>query len=170
MENSSQPAGYVALCHEFCVTVDSAREALPADFCRDMLRYLPRIYISAFDLDADGDMAGELYAALDEEAYLVVSSAVAGLMGEHDTYLDTFADDMKYSDTPVAASVSEDIADLYQVFFDFVATVRDIPSELLPEVLGAMKAAFTEYWGAVLCRAMKAIHAVYTSNVLNSEQ
>ena len=41
-------------------------------------------------------------------------------MAEEDIYLEVFLEDMKYSDTPISASVSENLADLYQEFFNLI--------------------------------------------------
>ncbi len=37
---------------EYCRTAEGAAGAESRDFCAAMLRYLPRIYITAFDLEA----------------------------------------------------------------------------------------------------------------------
>lgn len=62
--------------------------------------------------------------ALEEDYYDAVRMRVAALLGEDDTYLEVFEQDMKYSDTPIAASISEGLADLFQVFYNIVQTAR----------------------------------------------
>ncbi len=47
-------------------------------------------------------------------------------MGEDDVFLETFEEDMKYSDTPVAASVSESLADIFQPLYNFYICCKRI--------------------------------------------
>lgn len=175
MEQSAPQTGavaLVALCHEYCIAVENCAGTGPADFCRSMLRLLPRIYITAFDLRPDGEneegeSTGAQYAALEEDEYLSVKDKLAALFGEHDTYLDTFSEDMKYSDTPIASSIAEQLADLYQATYDFVYTVRESSSGLLPEILPDVKFRFQAYWSETLCNALRAINSLYQKEVFN---
>ena len=47
--------------------------------------------------------------------YELVRNQIATLLGESDTYLETFHPDMQYSDTPIAAFISENLADVYRI-------------------------------------------------------
>ena len=88
----------VALCHEYCLTIDSAGECSDAaDFTRRLLGLLPRIYITAFDLPYAPEEAEDISGILDEEQYAGVCSSVARIYGEHDTYLDALHEDMPTS-------------------------------------------------------------------------
>lgn len=89
---------------------------------------------------------------------------MAALMGENDTYLEVFEEDMKYSDTPIAASVSEGLADLFQVFYNFIESVKDAPSYLVTAALASLKYDFENYWSATLCNVMRPLnHIKYNS-------
>ena len=41
---------FIALCNEYCMAIENARESSHDEFIAEMLRLLPRIYISATDL------------------------------------------------------------------------------------------------------------------------
>lgn len=164
--NANSGIALVALCHEYCVAIDGASSSVPHDFVRRLLGLLPRIYITAFDLPAFPDGEEYIPPALTEEDYVGVSSALASVFGENDTFLETFHEDMKYSDTPIASSVSELLADLYQTFFDFTSVVRDLPADSLDEVLGDMAARFKEYWSENLCNALKVLNYLYMNDLL----
>lgn len=162
----------IALCHQYCTTLEQAVQSEPESFCRSMLQLLPRIYITVFDLKpyADDDDTpiqenDTIYDELDEDSYIAVRDSLAALMGEHDTFLDTNVEDMKYSDTPIASSVSECLADLYQSAYNFVATVRESPTEILPDVLADMKWRFTSYWGDTLCNVLRIVNSLYLSGI-----
>lgn len=154
------------LAVEFCRTVDGCGESEPADFCMAMMRYLPRIYMTALDLkpyeDSEaGDDNGAIADALDEEQYDAVMSRMATLLGEHDTYLDTFVEEMCFSDTPVAVSLSEQLADIYQTAYDLSAAMREAVAEIVPDIMADFKYRFDEYLSETICNALRATNFIY---------
>lgn len=154
----------IALCNEYCAAVENSAEADSRSFTDTMLRLLPRIYISASDLSADNmEEAMGLDSALDENHYDEVRNAMAALMGENDTYLEVFEEDMKYSDTPVAVSISEGLADLFQVFYNFINTVRDTTDETVRLALQSVAEDFRGYWSQTLCNTLRAINHLKTN-------
>lgn len=71
---------------------------------------------------------------------------------------------MKYSDTPIAASVSEGLADIFQVMYNLLDAIRDMPEEVVLSALVAVKDDFEAYWSRVLCNVLRALnHIRYTS-------
>jgi hypothetical protein len=153
---------FIALCNEYCNAVEIARESERQEFIDSMLRLLPRIYITASDLQTDLLDDNETYieSALEEDYYDSMRRNVALLLGEDDAYLDVFEDDMKYSETPIAASISEGVADLFQVMFNFLETVRNAPNDLINEAVETMRDDFQHYWSLKLCDVLRAINAL----------
>ena len=98
--------------------------------------------------------------ALDEDYYDSVRRGVESVMGEDDTYLDVFEEDMKYSDTPISASIAEGCADLFQVFYNYLETVREAPTELIEEATETLREDFAQYWARTLCNVLRAVNAV----------
>lgn len=151
---------FIALAKEYCTAVANP----PADlqeFVADMLRLLPRIYITASDLAVDSlDEGGYLDQAMDEDTYTDIMGRVSGMLGFDDSYLEVFMSDMKYSDTPIATTISEGLADIAQVLFNLLATVREAPEPVVEEALYAVKAEFAEYWSQTLCNVLRALNAV----------
>ena len=80
------------------------------------------------------------------------------LLGEDDVYLEVFEEDMKYSDTPIATTVSENLADIYQELYNFVMTLQNAPTEVAVDVIYALKDSFKSYWGQTLVNVMRALH------------
>lgn len=162
----------VGLCVEYCRLLDSAtaQEVNDArDFVRSLLGLLPRIYITAFDInlsDEDEAAADDIPQRLDEDQYSAVAGACSRILGQEDTYLDTFSEDMKYSDTPIAASISESLADLYQAFYDFAHYVRELGADVLEGAAAEMKIRFTDYWSEQLCNALRALNRLYSQDLL----
>lgn len=154
------------LAVEYCKYLESCAEEEGADFCQQMLRYLPRIYMTAFDLKPYGESTegadnGAIIDELDEEQYENIRTQAAGVLGEFDTYLDTMVDDMRFSDTPVAVSLAEQLADIYQTAYDFAQSMRETPTEAVPEVLADFKYRFDSYLSQTICSAMRATDFIY---------
>lgn len=152
---------FIALTNEYCQVLENADNVTRDDFLASMLKILPRIYIIANDLEdnfAIGNYDIEPY--LTEDVYTQVQNSLLRLLAEEDVYLEVFVEDMKYSDTPIAASISENLADLYQVFYNFIATLKDAPTDAQFELIGECKHDFHDYWGQILCNVLRAIHSV----------
>ncbi len=157
---------FIALCNEYCQTLERVREADRDDFVASMLRLLPRIYISASDLKIDSVLVDAyIDGKLDEDYYDAIRRGVENLLGPDDTYLEVFEEDMKYSDTPIAASISESLADIFQVFYNFLETVKDVPEELVILGLIAVKEDFESYWSRILCNVLRALNQLRYSAV-----
>lgn len=166
---SPNSLAFIALSNEYCAAMEQAPESTASDFCRSMLRLLPRIYISASDLRTDDLDEGYIDPAMDEDMYNAVSSGISALLGEHDTYLEVFEEDMKYSDTPIAASISEGLTDLMQVLYNCVEAVKDAPVEVIHPVLSAVAEDFRNYWSRILCNQLRALNALVYSGQLEDE-
>ena len=153
---------FIGLCNEYCAAVENARETTRDEFVASMLRLLPRLYISATDLAASGTAMEECYieSSLDEEYYEAMRRNIENLMGPDDSYLEVFEEDMKFSDTPIAASISESLADLFQVCYEFVETIRDAPDYLVQNALRAVSDDFGSYWSRILCNVLRALNYV----------
>lgn len=151
---------FIGLCNEFCVAVENARESSREEFTDLMLRLLPRIYIAASDLTIDTPEYADPYidSVLEEDYYDAIRRNMETLFGEDDMYLEVFEEDMKYSDTPVAASISEGLADIFQVLYNFINTAREATDETLNTTLMAVRDDFRAYWSASLCNVLRAIN------------
>lgn len=157
---------FIALCNEYCRAIESAAETERSDFVASMTRLLPRIYISACDL-AGGTMMDEpiyITPSLEEEYYDSLRRNIENIFGADDTYLEVFEADMKYSDTPIAASISENLTDIFQSCFNFVEMIRDAPDEIVSDAIGAMKEDFETYWGTILCNVMRPLNQLRFSD------
>ena len=165
MENSKlapNSLAFIALSNEFCSAIENAMEFEKEDFVAKMLKMLPRIYMTVTDIDIE-ESNEDYYALpyLDESVYDNLRSQLAALMGEDDVFLETFEEDMKYSDAPVSATISEDLADIYQQLYNFVASDRDVDTEAINSIIITCKEDFASYWGQTLCNVLRALHSVF---------
>ena len=82
------------------------------------------------------------------------------MLGANDDYLDTFVDEMKYSDKPILKTISEDLADVYQDIGNFLSAYQTENEEVMFVAVAKVVKSFTEYWGGRLLSAMRALHEV----------
>lgn len=151
---------FVTVALEYCTFVESAGHSGLFDFVDKAVKLLPLLYLKASllpDVEND-DVEPEL--TVTEDMYESVRNRIAGLLGEEDSYLDTFHPDMQYSDTPIAAFISENLADVYQDTGNFISLFREGNEEVMQGAIALCRNNFREYWGQQLLNALKALHVV----------
>lgn len=163
---------FIALCNEYCTLLQGSESLTTLTFTEKLLRLLPRIYICACDLKPELTIdSSEVWISqsLTEEEYDYIKSSIGRLYGENDVYLEVFEEDMKYSETPVATSISENMADIYQALYDFLQTVRMGTDEIVAEAVDAICNSFREYWSAILCNVLRALNHLWSKGLLETE-
>ena len=156
----------IALCREYCSLVENADRMDAREFTGHAVKLLPRIYISATDLERmvtaveeDEDTAG-LDNYLEEDYYEALRLRLENIFGPDDVYLEVFEQEMRYSDTPVRASLAEGLCDLFQEFYNFTESVRGAVSEdYLALTLNAMGDEFRGVWSQTLVNLMRPLNA-----------
>lgn len=159
---SSRLLEVVSMSKTYCETCQEAMQYTKQEFTDRMLDLLPRIYWNFFDLSA-GISLGEMdYFSdyVDESLYEEISSGIASIMGGSDIYLETFEEDMKYSETPISASISEGLADIFQPLYNFVSIVHDSEGSQLQEAFINCKEDFENYWSQTLCNVLRALNNI----------
>lgn len=150
---------------EYCMTLEKAPEMEKSEFVNTILGHLPQLYIyfstkeeqkqeSAYD----AEYSEGCYSYVDEEFYNHVRDGVQRLFGEDDIYLEAFQEAMRYSDTPVAASISEGLADIFQDLYNFISIVKDSGGDQIDEAFSRCRENFHSYWGQILCNLMRPLH------------
>ena len=173
MELNTNSIAFIGLCNEYCLAVENARETTLREFVASMLKLLPRLYIAASDLNVvrpiDEDDEPYLDSYLDEDYYESVRREIETVMGADDVYLEVFEEDMKYSDTPIGASISEGVCDIFQVLYNFITMVRDAPAETIHMALVAVKDEFDSYWSQKLCNLLRPLNHICHNAVDDDE-
>lgn len=155
---------FASLAGKYCDALQRTPRTEKDVFVGEMLRLLPSIYASISSIGMDElpyDVTEEYYSTyVEEQDYEAVRRSAEALLGEDDIFLETFEEDMKYSETPIAASISEGLADIFQDLYNFSARVRDSEGEALGGALRECKENFEAYWGQTLCNVMRALHNI----------
>lgn len=152
----------IAMANEYCHDIESTLEKDRVEFVTAMLKLLPRIYIVITDVEdkEDNNELDYIDSYLYEDTYNNVRENVYRLMGEDDVYLEVFEEDMKYSDTPIATTISENLADIYQELYNFLMTLQNVPTEVATNLIYVLKDNFKSYWGQTLVNVMRALHSL----------
>ena len=158
---------FVTVALEFCGLVESTERYSLFSFVDKAIKILPLLYLKATLLPVVGEMEEEYDEPeqfVTENTYEAIRYRVADLLGEYDTFLETFHPDMPYSDTPVVATISENLADIYQDLGNFAALFRQENEHVMEQALYDCEENFRLYWGQKLLNALKALHTVRFSD------
>jgi len=161
--------GVTSLAADYCAVCENAGEMEKDEFIDRMLDSLPRLYWEFFDISAEDVVLLEEYdffsSYVDEDYYESVRRHIESVLGPDDVFLETFEEDMKYSDTPIAASVAESLADIFQPLFNFISVVKDTDGDRIVEAYMQCKEDFESYWSQTLCNVLRALnHIRYSGN------
>ncbi len=152
---------FVTVALEFCTFAENAGQSDWLDFADKAVKLLPLLYLKANLLPAveeNEDIEPE--QTVTEDMYEGVRTRIAALLGDKDSYLETFHADMQYSDTPIAAFISENLADIYQDMGNFISLFRQGNEEVMLEAIALCRTNFREFWGQQLLNALKALHFI----------
>ncbi|RHJ95399.1 DUF5063 domain-containing protein [Parabacteroides bouchesdurhonensis] len=161
---------FVTVALEYCSFIETTGRFGLYEFVDKSVKLLPLLYLKATLLpEVEQNEDVELEFSVTEDMYESVRNQVAGLLGEKDSYLETFHPDMQYSDAPIAAFISENLADVYQDTGNFISLFKQENEEVMREAIALCRTNFREYWGQQLLNALKALHTVRYEDEENLE-
>lgn len=150
---------FVAVGVEYCHLLENAADGVTSDFIDKSTKILPLLYLKASLLPEREPESDELVEEfVTEEAYAVIVNTISALLKEKDDYLETFHPEMKFSDTAVLASISEDLADVYQDVKNFVMVFSLGHEPSMHDAMVVCRENFATFWGQKLVNAMGALH------------
>jgi len=152
---------FVTVVAETCLFLEHTAEHSRNDFISQSTKLLSLLYAKAVVLEAPEAVFDDVPERfVTEDDYQYVREKIEILLGNDNIYLEVFHPQMKYSDTPIAAFISEDLADIYQELKDFAANYRMGVPDIMNDALVVCLEAFAEHWGQKLLNALRAIHAL----------
>lgn len=160
----------ITIAQRYSLAVQTARETPRMEFVDAMLSLLPQLYLAFSQAEIDEVTAQEAQEAfmpsyLDEEYYDAMRRNMETLLGEDDTYLETFESGMKYSDTPIAASIAEGLADIFQAIYNFCEVVKASDGLQADLAIAVCKENFESWWSQTLCNVLRPLNSLkYTIN------
>ena len=161
---------FVTVAAETCLFLEHAAEFSQTDFIQKAVKILPLLYLNVSLLETPAPVFDDpTEKFVNEEDYLFVREQIEQLLGADDSYLEVFHPDMAISDTPIAAFISENLADIYQELKDFAANYQLEDVDIMNDALVACIEAFGEHWGQKLLNALRALHALRFSDGFGAE-
>lgn len=152
----------VQVAAQTCLFLEHSVEEEQFNFVEKLCRLLPLLYLKAHMLPLPQRMNDDyLQDFVTEEDYNFVLNGVKQQLGTDDTYLEVFVEEMKYSDEPVMATISENLADIYQELKNLAANYQTENEYVMNDALLSCLEAFREHWGQKLLNAMRALHILW---------
>lgn len=152
---------FITVAVEYCSFLEKISEYKKTELTDTLTKILPLLYLKSSLLPSI-DIEYEIYPeiSVDESTYNYILSQAYDKYKGDDTYLEVFLDDMKYSDTPISASISEDLTDIYQDLKNFASIYQRGIEESMYEALIICQENFVLYWGQKLVNVLRALHSL----------
>ena len=158
---SQQIIDFVTIGAQFCLFLERFSEYEKNSFPKMLLSLCARLYACSCTLPlTEPVLEGESQRFVSEEEYDYVHSGVAQILGNDDAYIDVFVEDMRYSDVPITAYISENMADVYQELKNMLMNYQTEVEEVMNDALYECMEAYKEHWGQKLLNGMRALHVI----------
>jgi hypothetical protein len=156
---------FVTVAVQICLYLEHISEHEKSDFIEKMLCLLPLLYLKARLLPKNTEeLDGYPERFVTEQEYEDLRQFIALNLGSDDAYLEVFVEDMRYSDEPITAFISENIADIYQEIKDMAYNYQTREESVMNDALVNCLEAFEQHWGQKLLNVLRPLHALSLSN------
>lgn len=157
---------FVTVANEFCALAEGMEQMNRYETVDNFHKILPFLYMKAVMLPEISDSYEDIFDKyVTEEIYTGIKNSIELKMGQYDAYHEVFNEDFQYDDKPIAASISEDIADIYQDVKDFIMLYRMGTDEIVNDGVWELQNNFKLYWGQKLTNCLRALHQLRYGNV-----
>jgi Domain of unknown function (DUF5063) len=150
---------FVAVANEFCKYTEHATELKGDELLKILQRILPLMYLKASllpKLDPFFENGNEKFVT--EADWNNINEILKEKFGTANDYLEVFDEKINDTEGAVAASISEDIADIYQDMKDFLLLYQTGTGEVMNDAVWECRMNFENFWGQKLVNSMRAIH------------
>lgn len=157
---SKEVIEFTAVANEYCAFVESAAKYDGLQILRFMQKLLPLLYSKVLLLpDFESLIEEEQEKFVREEDWQAVKDTIIVKLGEANDYIEIYDDSTEFSQETIPASISENMADIYQDLKDYLIAYSIGTVELMNEALWNCQDSFKLYWGQKLVSSLKAIHS-----------
>lgn len=162
---------FVTVSVEFCAILEGEEKLQRMEWINRMLKILPLLYLKASLLpETVSSLEDEPEIFVQQEDYSRIENRVSLIMGEEDIYLDVFIDEMKYSDRPISAFVSENIADIYQDVRNFISVYQFELTDQMQNAINICFSNFKTYWGQKLVNVLRPLNALFYKEYISTDE
>ena len=163
---------FVAVANEFCKYAERASEVNGNDLLKILQRILPLLYIKASllpDLEPFFEDRNEKFVT--ESDWNKIHDTLKNKFGKADDFLEIYDDKLTEPDIPVACSLAEYMADIYQDVKDFLLLYQTGTNEVMNDAVWECRLNFENIWGQKLVNSMKAINRfIYSDEGVGLEE
>ena len=150
---------FVAVANEFCKYTEHASELKGDELLKILQRILPLMYLKASllpKLDPFFEDGNEKFVT--ESDWNNINEILKEKFGTANDYLEVFDERINNTEGSLAASISEDMADIYQDMKDFLLLYQTGTGEVMNDAVWECRMNFENFWGQKLVNSMRAIH------------
>lgn len=152
---------FITISAQFCIYLNELEQPKKLDFIDKMLFFLPLLYAKARQIpQLSPSMDGEPEQFVSEVEYTIIRNKIESILGSDDAYLEVFMEDIRYSDEPITAFISENIADIYQELDNLISNWQIENDFVKNDALVSCADGFKEHWGQKLLNVMRPLHAL----------
>ncbi len=163
---SKNAVEFITVAAEYCSFLENSGQQNAKSFVDKTTKILPLLYLKASLLPSfESELEEVIEQFVSEEEYEFVRQQIINIIGQYDEYLEVFHPDMQYSDSPVLASISEDLTDIYQDLKDMIANFQSADLRIMNDALANCQENFRNFWGQKSVNALRALHNLLYSGV-----
>lgn len=152
---------FVTVAVKLCVQLENSDEIGKKELVDRLTKLLPMLYLKARMIDKpEAELDGFVERFCTEDDYARVQDSIKSILGTDDAYLEVFMDDMRYSDEPLTAFISENLADIYQEMRDLALNYQTGDTGVMNDAILACLDAFGEHWGQKLLNVLRALNVL----------
>jgi hypothetical protein len=150
---------FVAVANEFCKYAEHAQQMKGDELLKILQRILPLMYLKASllpQLEPFFEDGNEKFVT--EADWMNINDILKEKFGTANDYLEVFDEKINDTEGPVVASISENMADIYQDMKDFLLLYQTGTGEVMNDAVWECRMNFENFWGQKLVNSMRAIH------------
>ncbi len=164
-EKRDEGAELVRLSSEYCKLIDRIDKLPLHEFLDRVSSLLMAIYRQTFEVTRfQTRYESEPQKFLVEKQYNKVRGTVKYVFDKRDSYAEIIDPTKPGNSRAFQASLSEDLTDIYQDFYDFVNWYSVGTFEGVNDSLVECLSGFEKYWGIKLLGVLRAIHLIRYTN------
>lgn len=161
---------FITVANEYCGFMDLQQEFSAPDFVDKITKLLPLLYLKVSLLPKFEPRMEEMPEKfVTEYDYNHLINNLSEKLGEKNDYLEVFHEEMQYSDTPIVASIAENLADIYQDLKDMLNNFELAAEDVMNDAMVVCQINFETYWGQALTNALRALHQVKYSDAFDEK-
>jgi hypothetical protein len=166
MEKSKEPKRdsgleMFRLCNDYCTILEQADKFPLHELLDKAALSLMAVYKKSFSITRfQTKYENEPQHFLTEKQYNKTCNTLKALLEKKDTYPEIINPNKLASKEIYQASISEDLTDIYQDFYDFVKWYSEGTFESINDSIIELLNNYDKYWGIKLLNVLRAIHVI----------